>query len=70
VINSYHNDPSTTALLQELAVTETNVGGSSLFDGVIRYNDKSRWAIIIASFHGSAMGGGGVTQVYKLHITD
>jgi hypothetical protein len=64
VLNSYHNDSTTTSLLQELAVVQSNDSGYSLTDGVIRYKDKI-WigqnsplqTKLITSFHGSALGG-------------
>jgi hypothetical protein len=62
--NSYQTDPTVVALLQELAVVQTNEAGYSLFDGVIRYNDKiwvgqnsTLQTRLISSFHGSALRG-------------
>jgi hypothetical protein len=74
VINSYHNDPIATTLLQELAVVHTNEDGYSLSNGVIRYKNKiwigqnsAPQTKLITSFHGSELG---VIQEYKQHITD
>jgi hypothetical protein len=75
VINSYHSDPSTTALFQELAITQNNVEEYSLVEGVIRYKDKiwvgknsALQTKLIASFHGFALRGG--IQGYKQPTTD
>jgi hypothetical protein len=72
VINSYQNDPVAAALLQELDVVQNNADGYSLTDGVIRYKNKiwveQNYALqikLIASFHGSTLGGhSGIQATY------
>jgi hypothetical protein len=69
VVNTYHNDPVATALLQELAISSPNDQGYSL-TGVIRYkgkiwvgNNSAVQTKLIASFHSSALGGHSSIQV-------
>jgi hypothetical protein len=43
VINSYHSDATTTALLQEMALNSPNAQGYTLTDGLIRFKNKIWW---------------------------
>jgi hypothetical protein len=73
VVNSYHNDPSATAPLQELAVTSPNAQGYALSEGLVRFRDKiwvgTNTALqtkLISSFHSSALGGhSGIQTTYQ-----
>jgi hypothetical protein len=72
VINSYHNDATATALLQELAVVQHNDQGYSLSNGVIRYKDRiwiennsALQTKRVSSFHSCALGGhSGIQATY------
>ena len=64
VLNSYEVDPQAQQLLQQLAIANDNVEGSSLQQGIIKMQDRiwigANSALktkLISAFHASALGG-------------
>jgi hypothetical protein len=73
VLNSYQTNTSASALLQDLAITQSCDLGNILVDGVIKYQNRiwvgSNSALqtkLIASFHSSTLGGhSGIQPTYQ-----